>query len=335
MREIGSEFWEQYPAQEIHEIDSVKYLASGRTALDFIIKDALCEKTINTAFLPAYCCDSMIEPFVRNNIEVCFYKVNSDGISYDYYNNCDLVLIIDYFGFEIGENERIARLANRSGKIVIYDSTHKLNGNAMVEQWAHYSFSSYRKWFYCNFAVARKHCGAFVYTTDNVPYTHYFSLRNSAKTAKLHYMHGEAIDKSVFLSQFGEAEELLEMDYEGYSGEAVSFSMNEIIEKRRENARYLIERLLYCKCISVLTKKMLENDAPLFVPILIEPFQRPALRQHLISKDIYCPIHWPKTELQKEPSDLYGRELSLICDQRYDLSDMERIVKEIKSFFSM
>ena len=101
--------------------------------------------------------------------------------------------------------------------------------------------------------------------------------------------------------------------------------------KRRENAQYLHDNLKDVKFICELT----ENAVPLFVPIFFEtPKQRTAVRKKLIKAQIYCPIHWPKPTLipaDFEANKIYDTELSLICDQRYDLTDMERMVTLINS----
>ena len=98
MKEIGSEFWEKYEPNTEEQENNVAYLLSGRTALSFIIKDILANSKIRTALLPAYCCDSMIVPFVENGIEVTFYEVDSDGVHYQKDVDCDVVLLLDYFG---------------------------------------------------------------------------------------------------------------------------------------------------------------------------------------------------------------------------------------------
>ena len=78
---------------------------------------------------------------------------------------------------------------------------------------------------------------------------------------------------------------------------------------------------------------MKENDCPLFVPILVE--NRNELRKYLISKNIYCPVHWPISSLHKlsdEERYIYDHEISLVCDQRYNLEDMDYICECIKEF---
>ena len=70
--------------------------------------------------------------------------------------------------------------------------------------------------------------------------------------------------------------------------------------------------------------------------VLVPNGKREALRHHLIRNEIYCPIHWPVSgyhELNERTGYIYQNELSLICDQRYSVKDMNRIIETIKTFW--
>ena len=101
--------------------------------------------------------------------------------------------------------------------------------------------------------------------------------------------------------------------------------------KRRENAKYLHEHLKGVRFIDELT----DNAVPLLVPVFFDSSeQRNAVRKKLIEAQIYCPIHWPKPAqipAELKSNKIYDTELSLICDQRYDLADMQRIVTQINN----
>lgn len=76
-----------------------------------------------------------------------------------------------------------------------------------------------------------------------------------------------------------------------------------------------------------------ENDCPLFVPIIIE--QRDELKKMLISKGVYCPVHWPISKyhvLTEGTREIYEKELSIIYDQRYSIEDMKKICCLIKEY---
>lgn len=334
MKEIGSEFWKQYPPVSLQSLDNEVCLLSGRTALRFIIDDICRDRKVRKALLPSYCCDSMIFPFVQAGIDVAFYQVHHDGIDYPYNNDADIVFLIDYFGYAIDQNQEIARHEKQEGKIVLYDATHKLNGNKSVESYADYTFSSYRKWFFCNYAKAVKHNGAFVRASELLRHDRYLQLREAAACEKARYMAGQEGDKQRFLSDFGAAEEMLDVDYAGYVGIPVEADVETIVSRRRKNASYLIQELKAFPQITLWRQNIGLDDTPMFVPILIDPLVRGGLRRYLISRQIYCPIHWPKSTYHSACNELYEKELSLVCDQRYDLADMERMVGAIKEYFA-
>lgn len=333
--EIGSEFWEKcFPDLFIKkEKQNIAYLLSGRTALDYIIKDIKATQTFRKAMLPSYCCESMIEPFIRNDVEVQFYTVTQDEIDYPE-NDAEVILLIDYFGYGNSVNRKLAMMEQKHGKMVIYDATHKLN------EWefpADYVFCSYRKWLYCNFAVVWKKRGKFIARHLNDINRTYIDLRNQAAMYKARYISGEVVDKSKYMKLFAKAELLLEKDYVGYAGKPMCLDTRELIENRRKNAQYLMSKLKGAKNFLLWRSKISDTDAPLFVPILVKKGYRDRLRNYLITHQIYCPVHWPVSEyhcgVAKDGRIIYEEELSLICDQRYSIADMKREVKAIKEFY--
>ena len=309
-------------------------MLSGRTALRFIIDDICSSRPVRKALLPSYCCESMILPFTQAGIGVDFFNIYREGMDYPYNNDADIVLLIDFFGYAVAQNREIARCEKEKGTTVVYDATHKINGNQGVEAFADYTFCSYRKWAYCNFATAVKNHGAF---TDRPPLrTHgrYLSLRESAAREKERYMTGLSGQKQQFLADFRAAEQLLDDDYVGYIGTPVDLDVDRILQRRRENAAYLIGELKKIPQIVLWREEIAVDDAPMFVPILVAPEIRSELRSCLIAEQIYCPIHWPKSSYHGVCNELYDMELSLVCDQRYDITDMERMIRVIKNFFN-
>lgn len=333
MKEIGSEFCEQYAPKSVAHQDNTAYLLSGRTALHFIIDDIKGTQKGSKVLMPAYCCESMILPFLHSGITVQFYEVNPDYAEYPYENDADIVFLLDYFGYETAQNRVIAEREKQAGKTVIYDATHKINGHAEVQRYADYTFCSYRKWFFCNYAEAVKHNGVFEDVPERKRNERYLALRLEAAEEKAKYLSGEIRAKEGFLTEFRLAEEMLDDDYVGYVGQPVDCDFCAIIAKRRENALYLMKGLKEIPEIRLWRDTLQIEDAPLFVPILVAPDVRGALRQRLINERIYCPIHWPKSVYYRGQNALYDTELSLICDQRYDTVDMERLLRVIKDFF--
>ena len=341
MREIGSEFWmEREPAVLSHDRDGI-YVFSGRTAIDLIIQDILKTRKIRNVYMPAWCCDSMLAPFVARGIDIKFYDISlaeSADTAEILCDFCDfrenIFYVTNYFGYENTLPVETVKKFKERGSIVLYDRTHSfLMENDPYSALADYSFASIRKWMgVIDGAVVN---GVSDYQLKHCPY---LASKESAMRMKRAFIEGdENIDKQAFLNLYGEFGHHLAEDYQNYEMDDLSYALyktedlSAIRRKRRENAHFLHDNLQGVKLMGEFT----ENAVPLFVPIFFETTeQRNAVRKKLIEAQIYCPIHWPKPALipaDFEANKIYDTELSLICDQRYDLTDMERMVTLVTS----
>lgn len=333
MREIGSEFWiEKNPKILTTERDGL-YVLSGRTAIDCIIQDILQSKPARSVYMPGYCCDSMIEPFRNRGIRVNLYDVWFDGrIQYevDLSEEVDVFYVTNYFGYENTLSEEIVRSFKEKGCTIIYDRTHSffMQEDILV---ADYTFASIRKWMGVVGGAVVKGI-----TDTMLKECPYIQSKAVAMREKYQYLVGDTtIDKESFLNSFGQFGQNLASDYRDYRMDDLSYTIYQeadllsIRERRRTNAQYLLDNIDILS-LGVLTAK----SCPLFVPVVFESKEeRDKMRSKLIAHQIYCPIHWPKNMLVEDSmkvNAIYDRELSLICDQRYDLSDMEKIVETIK-----
>lgn len=340
MKEIGSEFWDDGPVRR----DKV-YLLCGRTALEYIICDIVKHYKVNSVLLPSYCCHTMIEPFCRHNISVRFYDVYFDetnGLSAKVpeVQENEIFYYMTYFGFNQLMGSDLQKV-KKNCTVLIEDRTHSwMSENTGCE--ADYSYISYRKWTgFDAIALASKERGTFSEFPKAV-HTEYSCMRRQASSMKRTYMYSDIGEKQSFLDLFEKAEELLEIDYVGYlptpetMAALLMLDITYIAKIRRRNARVLVNALKDIPEIQLIFQTVNDNEVPLFVPILIRK-DREELRKYLIENSIYCPIHWPQSMyhkgLSERAEELYKRELSLVCDQRYDLGDMERIIKYIRNYY--
>ena len=112
---------------------------------------------------------------------------------------------------------------------------------------------------------------------------------------------------------------------------ATNLDVDTVVRRRRANARILMEALPEL----LLFPELQATDVPLCVPVLIPDGRRNDLRRYLVQREIYLPVHWPRTPLHgdaPDPSDFYRDELSLVCDQRYTETDMLCMVRAIREF---
>lgn len=339
-KEIGSEFWD-VPLKA----SNIKYLLSGRTALDYIVREILLKKRVDSALLPSYCCHTMIEPFLRNGIPVRFYDVYYDpskGLCVEIppARENEIFYFMEYFGSKKLYGIDTKKIRGQ-WDVVIDDSTHSwMSGGPLID--ADYRFVSVRKWAgFSAIALAVSNVGSFQGVCKQMENKPYCEMREHGFALKRDYISGKPTEKNVFLSEFNRAEDLLEKDYVGYrpSIDAIENLENldyEFLKKRHcENAQVLIDGLQGIHGIQFMFDKFDTDETPLFVPILVSD-GRDELRKFLIDHQVYCPVHWPLSDFHKGLSEralgVYNSELSLVCDQRYDKEDMERISALVRDY---
>lgn len=317
MIEIGSE----YPKCEYESGNGLTFpepgslVFSGRTAIEAVLN---CIPVANTALLPSYCCDSMIEPFRKAGLSIDFFDVNFDK---DFYigslKSSDVLLWNNYFGFELDMPE--------FDGIIIEDITHSLFSKKQYYQRSDYYVASIRKW---EPVLSGGYCS--IPTSYSEPPQEFLDKKLRAMELKAAYLDGAPTRKESYLSLFQESNEWLANNYSHLSIDDYSREYLEhvdVVEQRairRSNAEVLYRELEGKVQFMFSIEQM---DCPLFVPILL-PNNRDRVKKHLIENNIYCPVHWPHPNADCE-SNIYDMELSLICDQRYGEEDMMRIVDTI------
>ena len=328
-QEIGSEFW-YIPICEDNNFlfppDTVWYL-SGRSAQEQIIADIKAKHNVKRAWLPSWCCESMIIPFISSGIEVEFYPVyiQNGQLMRDLScaADCDILFLMDYFGYTFGDS-----YCDYPG-IVIRDVTHSIFSKSYTD--ADYYFGSLRKW--AGFWTGGYAWG---FNGTSLQADHkYVSLRRTAMENKSQYIKGITSSKE-YLLEFSKAEEHLEHCAPAGADArdiqmAGKIDIDFLVEQRRKNAFKLLSELSDIAIFPEIN----DFECPMFVPVIVPNGKRDQLRQHLIKQEIYCPVHWMLTQYHKPDKkmmDIYNNELSIVCDQRYDESHMERIIKAIHQF---
>ena len=198
--------------------------------------------------------------------------------------------------------------------------------------YADYSFASIRKWM----EVVAGAVVSGIKDDQLKPYPH-LACKEKAMRMKKAFIEGdETVGKQAFLKLYAEFGHHLAEDYQNYEMDDLSYALyqSEDLEvmrrKRKENAQYLHEHLKGVRFMVDLTVQAV----PLFVPVFFESKeQRDAIRKKLIDAQIYCPIHWPKNKLiipDMRVNQIFDTELSLICDQRYGIPEMQKIIETIQ-----
>ena len=313
--EIGSEFWlesnEKNSSNNKNECQigkDRKLLLSGRTAIDYILEEILLKRKISKIYFPNYCCQSMIDPFVKKNIDIVFYSVSFDnGIKYEINEKeqCDIFFAMSYFGYVDSNMDYYIKKFKEKGSIIVEDSTHSLLSSRPYSKDSNYIVASLRKWFPIISGAIAINNNEFFNSQINLSSENkkMVQTREEAMKMKKAFIEGKQIDKTEFLGLYKKANEYLNENYQKIEIDNKSrkiledLSIDEIIKKRKENAMVIYEKLDN-KEINFMFENLSEKDTPLFIPIILKNEEiRNKFRNYLISKNIYCPIHWPIPEI--------------------------------------
>ena len=140
--EIGSEYWIDSIPETLRSDREGVYCLSGRTAIDLILQDVLHKKRIGSVAMPAWCCDSMIAPFVARGLDVQFYDYGQN----EFLNAPDVFYLTNYVGYESALPLKTVKQMKERGSIVLYDRTHSfLMEDGAYRELSDYSFASIRK----------------------------------------------------------------------------------------------------------------------------------------------------------------------------------------------
>lgn len=346
--EIGSEFWKCdenliYDNSKTWNIGKDnRFTLSGRTAIQYVLENIQKNKIVKKAYLPSYCCDSMIEPFESMGIKVEFYNVSyNENLNYDIdlEKDIDLFFAMNYFGYSETNMDSFIKEFKKKGKIVIEDITHSIFSDKRYSEYSDYLVGSLRKWLpITSGGIAVNLNNNFELDLKKETNYNMIAIKKMAMENKKNYIEKtENISKDLFLMQYHESDSVLDSDYENYSidEESLKIIMGIDIKKikntRIQNVKTIYEKLKNNTNINFLVNSYDEKDVLLFVPIIIPKEKRDRLRKFLIDNEVYLPVHWP---LEKGINNIYNRELSLVCDQRYNNLDISNYIDLIIEYFN-
>ena len=349
--EIGSEFWiENIPGDTIHKgvpnwlnsYGNSVLTSSGRGAISLLLQQVVPDN--KSVLLPVYICDSVLLPFIEHGYTCYFYEVDENLSpiieSIEVHENIGVFLHMGYYGFQTNSNLlSVLQYFQRHSTIVIEDVTHTLFSHLYRNKENDFYVGSIRKWFGVpigGFLASPKKClERPVFTNDEIS-----ELRAAALFNKANYMKtNDKSLKNLFLNQFSDAEILLDKDLDPYCIDSLSMRLinsldvYELVSRRRENFRALLEGLDNVSYLETPFRHLTKYECPMFYPVIIKE-KRNDVRKKLIDERIYCPVHWPIPDQVKETNlnlDIYNTILSIPCDQRYGLDDMERIISILQS----
>jgi len=362
MREIGSIFEmnsDLFVSNDSYNIedyihfnrDNSMYFNSGRTALKYILYSFFDQD--EKFLLPSYLCPSVLKPYKELGMKFVFYEIKDDltinleDLASKINDNIQGVLLIHYFGFPIDNNdfEKIKKMIQKYKSLkVIEDVTHSMftQDISIGSEVSDFIFSSIRKWIpipdggvvFSNYSLIEKDFES--------PYNKFsfYNMVSQFIKQNYHYINHD-VDKEYYLSLVDRAADYYEnsieiskiTDFSREIMEAINYS--DILKKRQANFAHLLSNInnLNNNIIKPMFNKLPLGVYPLGFPVWVN--KRNELRDYLINHKIYPPIHWKLPEEINQSNEfdlsikLSNKILTIPCDQRYSIEDMNRIIKVI------
>lgn len=362
-REIGSSFYlssaelsapalvsAEKPTPPAESADE-RFLSSGRQAIRFCLRDLQQDpgrqKERRVALLPEFTCASVIQPFLQENYELCFYPVQRNlQVSWAGINRlseqyrASVVLFHPYFGFDTMCRDE----ALRPGIKYIYDATQSFYSAIGYSQ-ADYEIASIRKWGpFLDGACCRKLKGRF-FPQEILPQdTEMLTVQEQAFRLKAEYISTGQGNKAGFLELFGRASDLLKRREQIHAMSDLaqnyyfSFDDTALKEQRRSNYEELLSFPQWSEIGQVVFPGLSATQVPLYFPFFVSKGRRKLLQSFLIREDIYAPVIWPlpdflkKAGVSTDSQWLYEHMLVLPVDQRYRTADMLRIKAVLSNY---
>jgi hypothetical protein len=316
MKEIGGYFELELPKKAEFHRQAVR-INNGRNAFRYILKANKPSKV----FIPAYICDSILEPLNKEKVPYEFYSIDDKFHIKD--NIClkknEKILYVNYFGIKDGYVKDIVADYGRAN--VVIDNTQAFFSRPIDGVDVFYSARKF-------FGVAD---GAYVYSRQELQE----GINNSFSYGSYVYLLGRLdMDASSFYSDFQKNED--------HHSQVPLAKMSRLTQKILSSIDYSevsrIRKHNYDLLHEYLGRynELVIPDEIIGTP-MVYPFKSSVvgLRDKLIQEKVFIARYWSEVLSRvKKTSFEYGMVdscLPLPVDQRYSGSDMKKIIKIILS----
>jgi len=318
-------------------------LDTGRSGIFVALQDILRRGGRKIAYLPAYCCESVLLPFQHLGFELRFYSAGGDlaspvGMPVDVENAT--FLYIHYFGLR---NEKITRWveqARSSARFFVIEDCVQASLTSNVGNNGDYAVTSFRKFGY-------QPDGALLGSRTLLPKIDLQDSDESFVSQKLLgkiLRYQEAPDE-LYLDLLEGSERRLTGNcsprrtswVSSYLMERTDFSY--IAMARRRNWEYFDHQLQHddTELVCPLFGEIKDGEVPLGYPVIVAQGFRDQLRMFLKERRVFCAVHWlfgAEQEGSGWTADaLLSRNLLTIpIDQRMNAKSLDYVAACIRQF---
>lgn len=308
------------------------FLANARSGI-FILVDLIKPSSV---WMPSFLCPTMVDAIDQTKTNLEFYEVDCrlKVSSFKWIQKIqanDMVFLIDYFGFPLPAN--LAEMIKSQGGYVVEDACQALFSDH-VGKCSDFVLFSPGKFLGIpdgGILASRCHLSLEAVTLKPIVQTSWWLKMLEASIARREFdrFGGER----VWYQLFQQANACTPCGYYAMSDLSKElllscFDFTSIIKRRIENYRHLLSALSHIALFDSLPK----GTVPLGFPIKAK--QRDDIRANLFKTNIYPPLHW---EIEgtvphrfAESHLLASHILTLLCDQRYSINELDKITSMVK-----
>lgn len=321
-----------------------------------LCREALCDiahaldKTEKKVLIPAYTCQTVITPFEEAGWMCEYYSIKKDlRIDLPYLENAiakhqpSLLVVHPYFGMDLNEEEIAALKAiKEKGVEIVLDLTQCLFSTKQYP-FASFIVASYRKWMPIPDGGYLLNQSNSVRISQPESENEEFTDREIAAMylRGQYFGNGDQRTKAISIRLSKSADHIADSNITPHKMSQVAYNLlvKEDVEKnqrsRFSNYAYLFDNIKESPNITKVCQNIAEvTTAPLYFTIYVQ--DRQALQRLLAKESIYAPVIWPvedeKVLINEEVGFIYDHVLAIPCDQRYDESDMRRVVEIINNY---
>ena len=343
--EWGSDFHWIGLDQELNEncISKNPYIlfGTGRYAIGSLINMMIEQEGWKRLLIPNYYCPQ-VTSYISRLINISYYNVKpGEEIKFNFtIQQGDVLLVNNLFGL----NQKPDYSIFQDEITVIEDHSHDPFSDWSCNSEADWCFASLRKTIPIPDGGILWSClGKTIPVEPDITVEHRQSstYKFCAMLAKEHYLKGKAIPKHIFRDMFVNGENgydenpdvsgISQVSRNGWKRYPIQISR----EIRKHNYLYLTGLLERISNLDILHSKVEEDIVPFSVVLLLKDREtRHAVRNNLISSNIYPAILWDQASEDQtaiENIEFSQRMLSIHCDMRYSINDMDSIFQGIKN----
>ncbi len=310
--------------------DDLKFMMSGRCAIYYAIEDIKTTDTKKVAYLPLYTCETVVAPYKKAGYTLMFYHLDRSMTPVFDESVLDKISVINlcgYYGFCKYDREFVKK-CKEHGVCIIEDVTHSVLSANGVDPLADYVVGSLRKWMgVAAGGFAMKRNGTFAFAP----------LEPHPEHLRQRYEAIENNDSELFWS----CEMKLRQIFDAYAGDEQSeyimkhADYQEISKKRRENYQYLLDHMKKNDAIKIVFPQLDAESVPSHFTLFVS--DRARFQEYIEKNGIKTSIFWPQGPYidlthQDDTRYIYEHVISLPCDQRFDVSDMQYVCDVLNAY---